>query len=187
VFDLSSLMPVAAKKHPKSLFALDRPMDVAPHLGAEISYQTMNEAVERLAAALVARGVRPGEVVAIYKEQNPDLLPLACAVARAGAIPAMLAPTLAESEAESLITRLAPQHVVASGDRLSEVAPLSVIRSEDFAVAMESEWGSVFTPAPPPKAPSAEDTYLITHTSGTTGLPKLVPQARRRCRSGSRR
>jgi acyl-coenzyme A synthetase/AMP-(fatty) acid ligase len=179
MFDLSRLMPVAAKKYPKSLFVLDRPMDVAPHLGAEVSYQTMNEAVERLAGGLVARGVRPGEVVAIYKEQNPDLLPLACAVARAGAIPAMLAPALAGPEAEGLIAKLAPQHVVVSGERLSTVTPLSVIRAEDFAAAMKSEWGSAFTPAPSPVAPSAEDTYLITHSSGTTGLPKLVPQARR--------
>lgn len=179
MFDLSCLISDAAKKHPKSLFVLDRPMNVAPHLGLEVSYQTMNEAVERLATTLVARGVRTGEVVAIYKEQNPDLLPLACAVARAGAIPAMLAPALAESEAEGLITKLAPQHVVVSAGGLSEVGSLSVIRSEDLAVAMRSEWGSPYTPAPPPKAPSAEDTYLITHTSGTTGLPKLVPQARR--------
>jgi acyl-coenzyme A synthetase/AMP-(fatty) acid ligase len=179
MFDLSCLMADAARKYPKSVFILDRPMNVAPHLGAEVSYETMNEVVERLAAALVAHGVGTGDVVAIYKEQNPDLLPLACAVARAGAIPAMLAPALAEREAEALVTRLAPRHVVVSAQRLSDADSLALIRSEDLATAIESEWGSSYRPAPPPKAPSAEDTYLITHTSGTTGLPKLVPQARR--------
>jgi acyl-coenzyme A synthetase/AMP-(fatty) acid ligase len=179
MFDMSRLIPVAAKKYPKSLFVLDRPMDVVPHLGTEVNYQTMNEVVERLAAALVARGVRTGDVVAIYKEQNPDLLFLACAIARVSAIPAMLAPALTESDAEGLIAMLTPQHVVVSGQKLSGADSLPVIRSEDLAVEIQSEWGSSFTPAPAPKAPSAEDTYLITHTSGTTGLPKLVPQARR--------
>ena len=179
MFDLSCLVSAAARKHPGSLFILDRPMDLAPHLGVEITYQTMHEAVERLAAALVARGVRTGQVVAIYKGQNPDLLPLACAVARAGAIPAMLAPALGEPEAAGLITRLAPQHVVISARRLADVAGFLAIRAEDLAADIESAWGSPFTPAPPTQAPAAEDTYLITHTSGTTGLPKLVPQARR--------
>jgi len=179
MYDLSRLISDAARKHPGSLYILDRPMDLAPHLGLEVSYQTMNEAVERLAAALVARGVRAGEVVAVYKEQNPDLLPLACAIARAGAIPAMLSPALPGVEAEGLITKLAPRHVVVSADRLSEVDSLPVIRSENLAAEMRSQWGSPYTPAPPAKAPSPEDTYLITHTSGTTGLPKLVPQARR--------
>jgi acyl-coenzyme A synthetase/AMP-(fatty) acid ligase len=179
MFDLSCLMSAAARKYPTSVFILDRPLNVAPHLGTEVSYQAMNEVVERLAAALVARGVSTGEVVAIYKEQNPDLLPLACAVARAGAIPAMLAPALAEREAEGLIAKLAPRHVVVSAGRLPAADSLLLIRAEHLATAIELEWGSSYTPAPPPLAPSAEDTYLITHTSGTTGLPKLVPQARR--------
>jgi acyl-coenzyme A synthetase/AMP-(fatty) acid ligase len=183
---MSRLIPDAARKFPGSLFILDRPLDVAPHLGGEVSYQTMNEVVERLAVALAARGVRPREVVAIYKAQNPDLLFLACAIARVGAIPAMLAPALTEADAEGLIGMLAPRHVVVSGDRLSQREgqdgqPDSrpVIHAEDIAAELGSRWGSPFTPAPPPQAPSPEDTYLITHTSGTTGLPKLVPQARR--------
>ncbi len=179
MFDMSRLIPAAARKYPKSLFILDRPLDVAPHLGTQVSYQAMNEVVERLAAALVARGVRPGDVCAIYKEQNPDLLFLACAIARASAIPAMLAPALTEPDAAGLIARLAPQQVVVSGPPRPAADAGTVIRAEELAADLQSGWGSPFTPAPAPRAPAAQDTYLITHTSGTTGLPKLVPQARR--------
>lgn len=176
MYDLATLTADAAKRFPDAEFVLDRPLDVAPHLGTRLSYATMAELVERLAAELAARGVRAGDVVAVYKKQNADLLLAACALARVGAIPAMLSPSLPLPEATALLDRLGPAHVLSSHGKLDD---REAIVAESVGQAVSAGWGTAFTPVPRVEPPAPEDTYLITHTSGTTGLSKLVPQARR--------
>lgn len=179
MFDLSRLISDAATEHPDSLFVLDGPMDVAPVVGTTVSYKTMNDLVERIAAVLVDRGVRPGDTVAVFKTQGCDLLPIACSIARAGGIPAMIAPALGRPEARELLAILRPHRIIMSADRLPGGADESVVVVDEIAEAVEAGWGKEFLSAPLPTSPAPEDTYLITHTSGTTGVPKLVPQARR--------
>ncbi|WP_051274714.1 class I adenylate-forming enzyme family protein [Cellulomonas sp. URHD0024] len=177
MFDLSTLMSGAAKRHPDAQFALDAALDVAPHLGTRLTYATMARVVEHVAAVLHARGVRAGDVVVVHKRANPDILPIACAIGRLGAVPAMLAPKLGRHESDVLIERLGARFLVTSADWYPE-SPDTIV-ADEVGADVSAAWASGVPSVPAAPAPGPEDIYLITHTSGTTSVPKLVPQARR--------
>ncbi|WP_083904673.1 AMP-binding protein [Nocardiopsis kunsanensis] len=176
MFDLAALLPSAATKHPGSLFILDAPMEIAPRYGGSLSYRQMNEVVEATAVYLASQGVNKKDIVAVYKRQNPDILPLACAIARVGAIPAMISPELGSKEAAELVARLAPKFLITS-EGMSVEHPRTVLAGEIAEGTSDRAASRSRLPSAP--KPKAEEVYLITHTSGTTDLPKLVPQARR--------
>lgn len=176
MFDLATLISSAARKHPDARFVLDTPLELDPHRGRGLSYTQMADVVDQTARYLHRRGVKAGDVVAVYKRQNPDILPLACAIARLGAVPAMLSSELGAEEASALLAKLGPNHLVSS-EGIPVEHPSTILAGEIAERSLQGDVG--VTALPPVPTPVAEDVYLITHTSGTTGLPKLVPQARR--------
>ncbi len=66
--------------------------------GRRISYAEYGETVEGLALGLVAAGVRPGEVVAIFLANSWEFCAAYHAATLAGAIPTLLNPTYRERE-----------------------------------------------------------------------------------------
>ncbi|MEV8594743.1 class I adenylate-forming enzyme family protein [Streptomyces sp. NPDC052012] len=188
LFTLGLITQQAAKKYPDSLLYLDRPFDLAPELGLRPTYAQVAELVEDTAARLYAAGVRPGDTVAVFKSHNADILFLACAIGRVGAVPAMFAPFLEWPTVVKMTARLKPDHFVTdpavlegAGDHFGELrghAP-SVLLAHGDAAGLPSLAGTVPGEAPPYPDLPHDAPALITHTSGTTGVPKLVAAARR--------
>ncbi|QKW08207.1 acyl--CoA ligase [Streptomyces sp. NA04227] len=188
LFTLGLITQQAAQKFPDSLFYLDRPFDVAPELGLRPTYAQVAELVEDLAARLYAAGVRPGHTVAVYKSHNADILFLACAIGRVGAVPAMLAPFLEWPTVVKMMGRLKPDHFLTdpatlalAGDNLAALrasAP-AVLLTHGEGEGLPSVAATVPGQAPPYPDIPEDAPALITHTSGTTGVPKLVAAARR--------
>ncbi|MEW2305065.1 class I adenylate-forming enzyme family protein [Streptomyces sp. NPDC006655] len=178
----------AALRHPASLFYLDKPFDLAPELGMRPTYAQVADLVEDIAARLYASGVRPGDVVGVYKSHNADLLFLACAVARIGAVPAMLAPFLEWETVVTMMDRLRPAHFVTDltkigesgehGERLRALVP-STMLVRGRAAGLTALEDAATDQRPPYHEIPGDDPALITHTSGTTGVPKMVAAARR--------
>ncbi|GAB2859899.1 AMP-binding protein [Actinocorallia aurea] len=175
----------AAYRYPGTAIRLDKPLDLAPELGTFLKYDDLAFLVESTAASLRAHGVLPGQKVAVYKSQNADIMLLACAIARVGAVPAMLAPALDGGTVAEMAEFLRPEHLISDAAKLIDsdldrstwtLAPsvLLVGRAFNGLPLLRERYGR--PPAYPETDPS--DVMIITHTSGTTGLPKLVAQSR---------
>jgi acetyl-CoA synthetase len=146
---------------------------------SELSFAEMSHAVTRLAEALVEHGVEQGDRVAIYLPMSPDVAIASHACAHIGAVQVPIfsgfaAPAVKQrleaSEAKVVITRETSMRrgkavpmreiVEATGVDVEVVlAPFDLDRYPGDLPALEVD----------PEAP-----YLLTYTSGTTGVPKGI-------------
>ncbi len=164
-----------------TLLTLDHDMDALPEAGRRLTVSELAYHVDDLARRIAAAGVRPRERVAVYKTGNFDAAVLTMAVARLGAVPVTLSPHLDAETVGSLLSRLDRPHLLADApklDALSDVPLKNLLKSvisatepRPGAVSLEELAGA------PPARPvflDLDEAALITHTSGTTGVPKLV-------------
>lgn len=180
-FYIGAMFDEAATRYANREIILDRPTDVAPERGTDFTYAGLADLVADLSARLWAVGVRPSERVCIQKTHNFDIVALACAVARIGAVPALLSPSLDGDTATELVRRLDRPWVLTDAQTLA--GPLSGIGSvaRDVLVAAggpvpgTTDLGEY---ANAPRRPAVRlhpsQPTMITHSSGTTGTPKLA-------------
>ncbi|MFE9256709.1 class I adenylate-forming enzyme family protein [Streptomyces sp. NPDC006879] len=178
---LGTLFDRAAARHPGNFVVLDHDLDLAPHLGRRATLTELAELIADLASRLWSVDVRPGDHVVVHKSDGFDISLLACAVARIGAVPVLLSPKLDGATVAELLRRVGRPYLVTDQAKLEDSLPAEVLTlsrrvllaSGDFegATPLESlagaqRVGAVSMPADHPT--------LITHTSGTTGTPKLA-------------
>jgi acyl-CoA synthetase (AMP-forming)/AMP-acid ligase II len=137
-----------------------------------ITYAEWHRRADRLAAALVEDGVRPGDVVAIMLASSADYAVTYAAVALAGAAVTGLNTRLGTAEIESILGRALPAAIVLDRDAYASLPELdansSIIDGADLAEIYGRDLGlGVSRPQR-----SATDPAVIIWTSGTTGLPK---------------
>jgi acyl-coenzyme A synthetase/AMP-(fatty) acid ligase len=171
----------AAAKNSSTLLTLDHDLDILPNEGRRFTAAELAYHVSELAGRLSASGIMPAERVAIYKTANFDVCMLAMAVARIGAVPVMLSPALDSETVGALLKRLDQPHLLSDALKIDDLAgiPLADLVRQVISVA-GSRPGTVslagLAGGPPtmPILQGLDEPALITHTSGTTGLPKLV-------------
>ncbi|CAL9374077.1 class I adenylate-forming enzyme family protein [Streptomyces sp. NPDC091294] len=172
----------AAARRPGVPVTLDHDMDVAPEAGRELTFATLADLVDDMAARLWAAGVRAGEHLALYKRHNFDIYVLACAASRLGAVPVLLSPALDGTTVRALLDRLERPHLLTDETKLS--AELAGLPLSDIAVGVVVPHGDrpgtvgldslAGAPRRTPVRLDGDQPALMTHTSGTTGVPKLV-------------
>jgi malonyl-CoA/methylmalonyl-CoA synthetase len=147
--------------------------------GLSLTYGQLFERSGRAANALIARGVEPGDRVAVQIDKSPDMIVLVLACLRAGAVllPLNVAYTLAEleyflSDAKPTLTICRPVALEALrglADRLglAAVESLGTDRNGGFADLISAAPVGFSTV---PRA--ADDLAAILYTSGTTGRSK---------------
>lgn len=172
---------VAAAKNGSTLLTLDHDLDVLPEAGRRLTVAELAYHVDDLAGRLWAAGVRPGEHVAIYKTANFDVWVSATATARIGAVPVMLSPALDAVTVGALLGRLDQPHLLTDVRKLDALADVPVADLTNLVVIVTGDRpGAVSltelagSPRVQPVVRPQDEPALITHTSGTTGLPKLV-------------
>jgi len=181
---LGEVWQAAAQRAATQRVIVDRPADIDPEGPADRDYAGWAALVEQAAGWLHAAGIRPWDRVAVLKANHLDVSLLASAIARLGAIPATLGWTHTPEFARAMLTRLDQPFLVADSTQLQQcgldedaVAALTrrtitVDRTDRRdVVALDDLRG-----APPgrPRLRAGNEPMLITHTSGTTGIPKLV-------------
>jgi acyl-coenzyme A synthetase/AMP-(fatty) acid ligase len=177
----------AAKKHGDTTITLDHELAALPGTGTVLTVAEFAGHVADLANRLWAAGVRPGEHVAIYKTSAFDICVLACAAARIGAVAAMLSPHLDAATIDALLRRLDNPTLVTDGEKLDTTlaeVPLAEITARVVSASGARE-GAVElaelagAPVRQPVLMHPDQPALMTHTSGTTGIPKLVVHSAR--------
>ncbi|ALG09740.1 class I adenylate-forming enzyme family protein [Kibdelosporangium phytohabitans] len=178
---LGTLFERAAKAHPANVLILDHDLDVAPEFGRRATMTEVAELVADLASRLWSVRVRPGDRVVVYKSDGFDITLLACAIARIGAVPVLLSPKLDGATVSELLRRTDRPTLVTDQGKLEGDLPAGVFDLVARALITSGSWpGAVelrglagVERVPAVIAPPGHPT-LITHTSGTTGTPKLA-------------
>ncbi len=165
------------------------------------TYAELLEQSCKVANALAALGVGPGDAVAIYMPMIPEIAAAFMGIARLGAMvvplfsgfaPPAIATRLADANAKAVLTvdatiragRKIPLEPVLV-EALSEAPTVERVislrrfggiaadphRDQDWSVTVD-EAAAEFTPYPA----AAQDVLMVAYTSGTTGKPKGVVQ-----------
>ncbi|MER7248345.1 class I adenylate-forming enzyme family protein [Kribbella sp. NPDC000426] len=143
----------------------DTPVD---HFPAEhpLTLGELDERVQARTAWLHEHGIGRRDVIAIWATEAQDIVLSFLALTRIGAIPALLNGKMAPAIADEYIRRLRATAV------LADAAHKPLLQVDVLAEPREAV-------GDPAKAPEhyqhhADDPVVITHTSGTTGVPKAV-------------
>jgi len=181
---LGQMHALGAEKYGRVPVILQRPLSVDPQSRLELDYVELSNLVDELSGALLKAGVGPWDRLAIVKSSNYDTTLIAAAAARIGAIPALISPNLAPlGEALAvLLTRLGMPFVFtdqatvdAAGLPAERWRRLSrgLIGPVEDGMRLEDLYGG---PVPPAQPRTGEEPMFITHTGGTTGVPKMAEQ-----------
>lgn len=171
--NLFSNFAEAAERFPQSPMYFDEVLPAFPELQLETNYLDCKQAVIRRARQLNEMGVQKEEKVVIFKSAKFDTYLLAVAVSYLGAVPIMISPHFPAETMDILVGRLDDPWLISdshTATKCSELKNLSadklIALSELLEVTSQKPCEQVFLPK--------DMISYMTHTSGTTGVPKLI-------------
>lgn len=159
-----------------------------------LSYAQVNQWANRIAHHLISQGIGKGDVVGVFIENRPELLVTVLAVAKVGAISAMLNTSQTQQALVHSITLVKPVAIVVGAElvnaygaireqvAIDEAKTWWVADQDTFHDPGQAPVGFVnlmraSAEGPTGNPPSSQQVYLddpcfYIYTSGTTGLPK---------------
>jgi long-chain acyl-CoA synthetase len=148
-----------------------------------VTYSEYGDLVENLARGLIAAGLKPGEVIAVYLPNCWEFCALYHAATLAGAIPTLLNPSYREREVRYQLENSGAAFLITDGPllhgiNLAGLPNLRRVYSTRQSAAGAEPFASLLQPVtagwPTPDKPSDQTIAALPYSSGTTGLPKGV-------------
>jgi acyl-CoA synthetase (AMP-forming)/AMP-acid ligase II len=174
---LHDLILASCRHNPQKIALVDS------SCGRRLTYSEYGDTVESLARGLVAAGMRPGEVVAIFLPNTWEFCAAYHAATLAGAIPTLLNPTYREREVRYQLQNSGAAMLITDGPNIDgiDLAGLPCLRrvyatrqqvsgAESFADLLRPVSAAIARP----EQPSDKLIAALPYSSGTTGLPKGV-------------
>ena len=174
---LHDLVLASCRRNPEKIALVDASS------GRRLTFSEYGDTVESLAKGLIAAGIRPGEVIAIFLPNSWEFCTAYHAATLAGAIPTLLNPTYREREVRYQLENSGAVLLISDGTNLEGInlAGLPNLRrvyttrqhsagTEPFANLLEP----ATAPHPHPDQSSDQTLAALPYSSGTTGLPKGV-------------
>ncbi|EBA06060.1 AMP-binding protein [Sagittula stellata] len=134
-------------------------------------YGSFERAVALLAGGLSARGVGPGDRVAIFMKNMPQYLVALFAIWRAGAVAVPINAKLHAREAAWIVGNSGTCLALASPPL---AGPLSEVTEIPVVATGSQEWDALSAVPLPTVSRAPDDLAWLFYTSGTTGRPKGV-------------
>ncbi|GIF98693.1 class I adenylate-forming enzyme family protein [Catellatospora citrea] len=136
-----------------------------------LNYAQLDDRSSRLAQALLARGLRAGDRVAVLLGNRLEYPEIAAGLAKAGLVLVPLNPRMAGPEITFIVEHSRARAILAD-EALAHLAP-----ALDVSIAVGEQYEQVLAAADardPWAAVSERDPFCVAYTSGTTGDPKGV-------------
>ena len=141
------------------------------------TYAQLEDAANRFAQHLLARGVQRGDVVALYLENRPEYVEVMLGAYKAGAVPVNVNFRYVESELQHLLGDCGARVVLHEphfAERFRNIA--ADLPAVDHVLEMGDPYQQALASASParPEVDRSGDDHYVLYTGGTTGLPKGV-------------
>jgi long-chain acyl-CoA synthetase len=179
---------------PRNLFLHDLVLDscsrnpaktalVDASCGRRLTYSEYGETIQDLARGLIAAGIKPGEVVAIFLANSWEFCAAFHATTLAGAIPTLLNPTYREREVRYQLENSGAACLITDGGNIEGISLAGLPNLRKVYTTRQCSPGTepfanLLTGAkvnlPKPSEPSDRTLAALPYSSGTTGLPKGV-------------
>ena len=163
----------AAKKYPETPIYFDEPMIGFPELSFETTYEQALKSIINQASRLSKRGIRKGDRVVIYKTPMFDTYLLAVAVSYLGAVPIMISYHLPVSTMNTMCERIEKPWLIYDKQTAMKAPRITSVET-DYLIELEELVKESVSEVVEQSYLNHEDISYMTHTSGTTGVPKLI-------------
>ena len=158
----------------------EKPALIDGTTGRTYSFAELSDVIHRLAGGLVARGLAPGDTLALMAPNLPEYAIIFHAVAVAGGVVTTVNPTYGADEVAFQLRDAGATELVTVG-MFAEVAKEAITGTEISEVitidgvagttALDSIFGDPIQQSP---VNPVDDVVVLPYSSGTTGLPKGV-------------
>ncbi|MFF5582378.1 non-ribosomal peptide synthetase [Streptomyces hygroscopicus] len=168
---IPELFAERVRRHPEAVALV--------HEDRTLSYAELDRRANRLARALIERGVGPEQVVALALDRSPELVVAMLAVLKAGAAYLPVDTSYPADRIAYLLTDAAPALVLTTAGSAGLIpdayaAPPLALDDPDTARWIEDRPDSALGPREPLGAVTPECAAYVIYTSGSTGRPKGV-------------
>jgi fatty-acyl-CoA synthase len=166
VISLSSFIRFHARRTPQ------RP--AIHYAAATITYAELYRRIETTAGWLAARGIRPGDVVALLMKNSPAFVELTFALSHLGAVSLPVNYRLAAEEVGYILNHAGARLLLCDTELASAAQSFPYIVLLDEAAQSDSTRLAALVAPAPMYAGKADDLFRLMYTSGTTDRPKGV-------------
>jgi len=150
--------------------------------GRRVTFAELDASTNRVARALIADGVRPGDRVCHVGENSVAFFDVLYGAGKAGAIPVPMNFRLATPEVLQIVEDVEPRVVVLGAGMEHHAAAIAAVPGVARVVTVQpaeglmdlATWAAGHPATDPGAARDPEDTAVMFYTSGTTGRPKGI-------------